>query len=437
MKHNDDNPPTPKVYQFQPRHDANLVQALIGCMLKEQHAAVANLAAWFRAEYISDYHARQVYTALMKIHENKLPLTAETLLIAIRWTKKSEESVLMHWAVEAMFYSTSFWWHMPYFAKEVYEDWRRLHVADDVQETAQDIASGRLEVDAAWESLGSLKNRYAPPPSSREQDNRQVLAEIEQDLDGRARQERRITGIVDLDRITGGFAPGSVVVIGARPSQGKSALCTQIVACNLNWYACAMYSLEMSNKEVYCRLASQFSRRDRNHPEFRDALKGLADRPLFLSCGPIRISALERSAREWISHIDKAAGVICVDYLQLVEPDAERKRREEAVSDISRRLKVLAMETGCPVIVASQLNRGTEEGGAPKMHHLRESGAIEQDADYVILLHPESKTDSETKVAVAVAKNRHGATGVANLVWRKPIHRFSSGEEVSHETRPW
>jgi replicative DNA helicase len=218
------------------------------------------------------------------------------------------------------------------------------------------------------------------------------------------------SGFIDLDDKTGGFNPGQLIVLAARPSMGKTALALNIsdhVAVELN-VPVLFVSLEMGHIEIADRLLCARSRVDGHkikrgiglgHRELTDlgkAFQKLSEHSMFVDDTPSR-TAMQIAASARRLRRRNAIGLMLVDYIQLVDSDETRDSRQEQIAKISRRLKALARELGIPLIALSQLNRAVEsrEDKKPRMADLRESGAIEQDADIVLLLHrPEYYTGS-------------------------------------------
>lgn len=253
------------------------------------------------------------------------------------------------------------------------------------------------------------------------------------------------SGFVDLDGTTGGFQPGQLIVIGARPSVGKSSLAVNMVDRLLfgaDRVPVLYVSLEMPRCELGDRLILLRSGVDGyrfTHPHLlnqaeRDHIESAAAdveaAPVYIDDSSARtvtqIASLARRHRA-----SKGIGVLMVDYLQLVrgDDDSARKPRHEIVAEISCRFRALAKDLGIPVILLSQLNREVErrESKRPSMGDIRESGAVEQDANTILLLHrPEyyDPNDSPGLAELIVAKNRSGPTGIVRLSFHKPTMRF-------------
>lgn len=253
------------------------------------------------------------------------------------------------------------------------------------------------------------------------------------ELSARSAGERRgvPSGLADLDRMTGGFRSGQLVVVGARPSVGKSALAFGIgihVAGHIG--SVLFVSAEMGRIELGTRaLAGGGVASDRllsgrldalDHERLRRRRDHMASLPLLIDDSPgITLAAIRAKARRQLS---KGLVLVVVDYLQLVVGEGRRERRELEVAEVSRGLKSLARELEVPVVAVAQLNRGLElrANKRPVLADLRDSGQLEQDADVVLFLHRPAVYDLEADPGAAeliVAKHRNGPTGSVHLTW--------------------
>ncbi|MBQ6772626.1 MAG: replicative DNA helicase [Synergistaceae bacterium] len=258
-------------------------------------------------------------------------------------------------------------------------------------------------------------------------------------------------GLTDLDSITGGFQPGSLNIIAARPSMGKTALAVTIAqfggpeGANL---PVLIFSVEMSSEQLVLRMLASESEINLsyifNGTMGRDTFKEVINAGAKLSRRNIYINddsnltTLDfrtRCRRFKTKHPDLA--LIIVDYLQLMSVSNKRTNegRQQEVAEISRMLKATARELNCPVIALSQLSREAEKRNEkkPQLSDLRDSGAIEQDADTVILIFREDyygdneqNTDTHSVADIRVAKNRNGSTGTCKLIFKREITRFAS-----------
>jgi replicative DNA helicase len=254
------------------------------------------------------------------------------------------------------------------------------------------------------------------------------------------------THFQDLDNITGGLHANELIILAARPSMGKTALAMNITenVAMRSEQPVLFVSLEMSKLELcdrlLCSAAKVNGQKLRNGNIGNDERKQLIEKagemssaPLYVDDAPSRtVSEIAASARR-IRRREGKLGLIVVDYLQLIEPDNPRDPRQEQVAKMARRLKGLARDLSVPVLCLSQLNRQTEGTGdhRPKLSHLRESGAIEQDADVVMFIHREEyyqRGDDAEQYAgqaeIIIAKQRNGPTGEIEMLWQKDFTLF-------------
>ena len=256
------------------------------------------------------------------------------------------------------------------------------------------------------------------------------------------------TGFFDLDRMTSGFQAGDMIVLAARPSMGKTALAINIaehVALNEE-LPVAVFSMEMGASQLAVRIVGSIGRIDQGHlrtgkltddewPRLTEAIEKLRNVSLHIDeTAGLTVSELRANARRLARQCGGKLGLIVVDYLQLmsVSSSMSEENRATAVGEISRGLKMLAKELQCPVLALSQLSRGVESrtDKRPMMSDLRESGAIEQDADVIMFIYRDdyyNKDSKEPGVAeIIISKQRNGPTGTVKLAFLKPITKFES-----------
>lgn len=257
------------------------------------------------------------------------------------------------------------------------------------------------------------------------------------------------TGFTDLDNMTGGLHDSELVILAARPSMGKTALATNIAehVATESKVATLFVSLEMARLELAQRMLCSLGRIDgrkfrsgfvkaEDKQKLVEASAKLSAAPLYIDDTPARtVTEIAATARRLKRRVN--LGLVVIDYLQLIEPDNPRDPRQEQVARIARRLKGLARELKVPVICLAQLNRqaeGGREGHRPRLSHLRESGAIEQDADVVMFIHreeyyhigEEGQEDLKGKADLIVAKQRNGPVGDVKLLWFEQHTRFEN-----------
>src|SRR4051794_27700255 len=252
------------------------------------------------------------------------------------------------------------------------------------------------------------------------------------------------SGYGKLDDLTGGFQPGNLIIIAARPSMGKSALVTNMAenaALGKDPVGVALFSLEMSEAELAQRfIASQANIKgeelrkgrvdERRWPKILEACSRLSEAPLYVDdSSDVGMLEVRAKARRLASQVD--LGLVIVDYLQLMHADQRIENRVEQVSQMSRGLKLLARELDVPVIALSQLNRSVEArtDKRPILSDLRESGAIEQDSDLVMFIYrdeyynPED-TEEPGIAELIIAKHRNGPIDRVKLVFRSEFPKF-------------
>jgi replicative DNA helicase len=258
------------------------------------------------------------------------------------------------------------------------------------------------------------------------------------------------SGFTDLDELTSGFQPADLVIVAARPSMGKTAL-----VLNIAQYAAieknvpvALFSLEMSKESLVQRMLTAEGRvdaqkmrkgllRDEDYSRLARAAGILSGAPIWIddSAG---ISLLEIRSKARRLKADQDIGMVVIDYLQLIQGPASSESRQQEISQISRSLKALAKELSVPVIALSQLSRAPEQRAGdhrPQLSDLRESGAIEQDADLVMFIYRQEVYDGATdkdgnslegRAEVIIGKQRNGPIGLVNLFFHKAYTRFEN-----------
>jgi replicative DNA helicase len=286
-----------------------------------------------------------------------------------------------------------------------------------------------------------------------------LVKKVFSSLDERFKAEGGITGVptgfVDLDTKTAGLQPTELVILAARPAMGKTSFAMSVaqnaatVASNSGW-PCLVFSLEMSSTQLAERMLCSEARVDssalRRGQLQRQDMTNLTYAAATLSRAPILIDdtpalslrELRARARRFRSNRelfgDKKFGLIVIDYLQLMRgsPQAAKASREQEISEISRGLKALAKELHCPVLALSQLNRSLEQrtDKRPQLSDLRESGAIEQDADVIFFIYRDviynKDTDNPHVAEIIIGKNRHGATGTVETHFEGRYTRFEN-----------
>jgi replicative DNA helicase len=333
-----------------------------------------------------------------------------------------------------------------------------IHASTEIIRDAWDPTIDPRELmNQAEEKVFSVHDRRS---SDQVIDIHNLLVEAFERID--ARLERREgagtpTGFRDLDALTGGLHNSELVVLAARPSMGKTALAANIaenVAIEAN-VPVLLVSLEMARLELAQRLLCSQGKIDghkfrsgflsgEDRKKLVEASARLSRAPLFIDDSPSRTVPEIAACARRLKRREKI-GLVVIDYLQLIQPDDTRDNRQEQVAKMARRLKALARELQLPVLCLAQLNRQVETGKVedfrPRLSHLRESGAIEQDADVVMFIHREEYYHKREKAeelgivgaaTLMIAKQRNGQTGDIKLRWFEKHTRFENFSERPH-----
>ena len=262
---------------------------------------------------------------------------------------------------------------------------------------------------------------------------KQILPEAVDRIDMLHQSEGNITGIStgynEFDKLTAGLQPGELVIVAGRPSMGKTTLALNIAenAAIGSKVPTAIYSMEMPSQQLALRMISSLGRVDQTHlrtgnfpdedwSRINTAVQLMSEAPIFIDDTP-SLSPTEIRARARRLHREHGLGLIVIDYLQLMQVEGSKENRATEISEISRSLKALAKELEVPVIALSQLNRSVEQrtDKRPVMSDLRESGAIEQDADLIVFIYREEVYNQDTPrkgiADIAIAKQRNGPIG--------------------------
>lgn len=326
--------------------------------------------------------------------------------------------------------------------------------------TSLEIANDGLNLDKAFnEYIKDVETKYFNL-TSKNQVNKlasifSLLKENIKDLENTSRKPGEIdgltTGFATLDKILMGLREGQLLIIGARPGMGKSAL-----AMNIAYHACVQsglpiiyFSLEMPGKELSMRLLTSVSKvqnhkvkmknfEDQDLRRLSKATGELSKIPIYIDdTSAISLATIISICRK--KKIEEGLGLVVIDYLQLMGVNKQLPR-EQQISEISRGLKAMAKDLECPVIALSQLNRESESGNnkggnkRPTMSNLRESGAIEQDADIIMLIYRDDYYNKDTKepgiAEVIVTKNRNGEQDTAKLGW---VGAYTSFENLNFD----
>jgi replicative DNA helicase len=418
-------------------------QSVLGSMLIERQAIMAAIGILGPTDFYRESH-RVIYETMVKLADRGEGVDIITVSEALREQGKLE-------AVGGMEYITSLANLVPTAAN--IEHYARIVQERSLQRALIQAATevvGRAYgykddietlLDEAEQLIFTISQRRATQGfSSIKTVLMETLTHIEQLVAQKGSALGVASGFADLDRLTSGFQRSDLIVLAARPSMGKTALSLNIArhAAVSAKVPVAIFSLEMAREQLAQRLlcceAAIDSQRlrtgnldDNDWKRLSIALGRLGEAPIYIDDTP-SISVLELRAKSRRIQSQYGLGFIIVDYLQLMQSRGRAENRQQEISEISRSLKALARELSLPVLACSQLSRAVEQrtDRKPLLSDLRESGAIEQDADVVVFLHQSPETPEPDVLDVIVAKQRNGPTGTVRLYFAREYQKFEN-----------
>jgi replicative DNA helicase len=453
---------------MQPPVDIEAEQAVLGAIMLEAEALDIARERLQGGEFHEKAH-RRIFRAMVEVVDNgdPLDLTSLTACLSDRNELDSVGGILY---ITKLSNSAPTAANIGYYTERVAEMHFRRETFETITELWQnamrqtDTASFLALADRA---INTLSDKAAPKQDFKT--IREVVIAVMEDAEQRYLNHlanRGITGIAslypELDRMTAGFQNGDLIIVAARPSVGKTAFALNIaqnVAANRQnsdgiidlGKTVAIFSLEMSAKQLVQRMVSaegnvDASRMRSGYFESQDwdnmakAVGILGEANIYIDDTPgITVNEIRSKCRRLKK--EKGLSMILIDYLQLIQGSGRRgANRQEEVSQISRTLKQIARELEVPVIALSQLSRGVEQrqDKRPMMSDLRESGAIEQDADIVAFLYRDDYYDKESEkknvIEIIIAKQRNGPVGTVELVFLKNFNKFVSLDRSHSET---
>ena len=427
--------------------DAEL--AVLGAMLSSKDA-ISKALQWVRSHHFyKDSHSK-IFLIMSDLFDKGEPIDTISVINKLKKSKQIDD-VGGAYFITGLVESVPTAANVESYAKIVLEKFMLRELIRASHELSKDAYNDRQDVgeilDAAEQTIFAitqdrLRGGFMPIEG--------ILHETFKNLDHIASNPGSVTGVasglIDLDEITSGFQKGDLVIIAGRPSMGKTALALSIMrnaAIDFK-VPVGMFSLEMANHQLAQRLLCAEGRVDSHlvrtgklpKNQWKNlslAVGSLAEAEIYLDDTPA-ITILELRAKARRLKAEKNLGLLIIDYLQLMQGPRNIESRQQEISNISRSLKALSKELNIPVIALSQLSRAVEQRSdhRPQLSDLRESGAIEQDADVVIFLYRSwvysREEDEKGKAQAIVAKQRNGPIGTVNLSF---IDRFARFESVS------
>lgn len=430
-----------------PPHSVESEQSILGSILLDKEAIITVTETIQPEDFYKEAH-KIIYECMVKLNNKNEPIDLITLTEELRKQGHLED-------VGGISYITSLSTIVPttsnvkYYSDIVKEKSvlrKLIKVSNDILNLGYDNST---KVEDLLEKAEKQIFDISQEKSSEDfQSINSVLMDTYDMIERLYTNKEEITGITsgfeDLNKKINGLQRTDLILIAARPAMGKTAFSLNLVqnAALKGNASVAVFSLEMSKEQLVQRMLSAQSHvelkkikngnlDENDWPRIIDAMSVLSNANIYIDDTPgIKISELRSKCRKL--KIEKGLDLILIDYLQLMEGDNNNESRQQEISKISRSLKIIAKELNCPVVALSQLSRAPEQRSdhRPMLSDLRESGAIEQDADIVMFLYRDEyyHPDSERKNIgeVIIAKNRHGETGSVELVWLGEIQKFAN-----------
>ncbi len=434
-----------------PPHDLEAEQAIIGSMLTDKDAVISSIEVLKEEDFYREDH-RAIYSAILNLYNRAEPIDIITVKAELEAMGKFEQ-------VGGLDYLAELPEKVPTTANalkyiKIVEEKSVLRnlikTANEIIELGYDPTEDVEDImeDAEKKIFNIMQNKnqkgYTPI--------KDVLVDSFTQLEELYNRKQHITGVptgfTELDYKTAGFHGSDLILIAARPAMGKSAFALNIAtnAAVKSNIPVAIFSLEMSKEQMVNRILCSEAMVDSNKvrtgkleeddwTKLAGSIGPLSEAEIYIDDTP-GISVMEIRAKCRKLKLEKNIGMVVIDYLQLVQGSNKRNgSREQEISEISRSLKILAKEIGVPVVALSQLSRAVEQrpDHRPMLSDLRESGAIEQDADIVMFLYRDDyyNQDSEKKdiAEVIIAKHRGGSTGTVDLLWLGSYTKFVNLEK--------
>ncbi|MEA3305432.1 MAG: replicative DNA helicase [Candidatus Omnitrophota bacterium] len=422
--------------------------AILGSMLIEEEAIAKTIEIINEKSFYKESH-RIIYSAIIELFSKNSAVDLVTLIEALKKKGQLENA-------DGISYLTSLTTSIPtaanvvYYARIVREKSALRALINNATEIVQNCYEPANDVDKLLDKaerlIFEITSKKAGQKSVLLKD---IIKSSIETIDNLYQRKENITGVPtgfhEFDIMTAGLQPSDFIVIAGRPAMGKSALVTCMAehAGVVEKIPVAFFSLEMSKEQLVQRILCSHARVNAHKvrtgflsqsdwPKLVNAAGKLSEAPIYIDDTPA-ISVLELRAKARRLKAQHDIKLIILDYLQLMQAHAKSENRQQEISEISRSLKALARELSVPIIAISQLSRAVEQRAdhRPQLSDLRESGAIEQDADLVVLLLREEyyNPNLEEKKGLAeviIAKQRNGPAGTINLTFIGEYTRFEN-----------
>lgn len=439
-----------------PPQNIEAEQAILGAILIENTALYKAIELISLNDFYKEAH-KKIFLSMIELNEKNEAIDLVTLTEYLR-NRNELDSVGGATYLSLLANTVPTAANIKYHSKIVYEK----ALLRNLINTATEIVSYGYEnsrdieelLDYAENAIFSISEKKIKPSFSAIRD---IIKDSFETIEKLSEKKERVTGIptgfYDLDMLTSGFQSSDLIIVAGRPSMGKTAFCLCIAqhAGIEKGQPVAIFSLEMAKEQLVIRMLCAEARVDSHKlrsgflaksdwPKLTTAAGRLSEAPIFIDDTP-GTSVLEMKAKARRLKSEHGLSLIIVDYLQLMSGRGERRRggpdtREQEISEISRSLKALAKELSVPVIALSQLNRAVEsrQDKRPMLADLRESGAIEQDADVILFIYRDEvykQTEENKGVAeIIIGKQRNGPVGIIKMAFIDKYTRFENLEKL-------
>lgn len=435
-------------------HSEEAEKSILGAMISDEDAAAIGVELLEPEDFYYKRHS-MLFAAMKKMHLQHKNIDPITLRHCCEEMGYTDEVCDMSYLIQLVDILPSAQ-HAKQYAEVVKDRATLRNLIDTSEKIANDAYLGNGDTEELFEKTERdlfqfLQNRRGTEDFVPIND---VVMEVYQNIEDAMLNQGQVTGVptgfTDLDNMLTGLHGTELILIAARPAMGKTAFVLNIAAhaCFKKKIPVAMFSLEMGKEQLVNRMIALESMVDSQKIRTGDLSQQDLDRiteagniigtsPLFIDDTPgITVAEIRSKCRKVIQK-EGSLGLIVIDYLQLMSGGKRIESRQQEISEISRGLKGLAKELNVPVIALSQLNRAADsrDDHKPRMSDLRESGAIEQDADVVMFIYRDEyyNPDTTTKPGIAeiiIGKQRSGATGSVDLVWLGKYTKFGNKERA-------
>lgn len=430
-----------------PPSDQDAERAVLGGVLREPESL--HEIHWLKPDHFYHDSHQTIFRAVLDLHSANRPVDLVTVIDVLTRNKVLEN-------VGGRDYVVDLWGFYPPGGKTAYHATlvkdaavirQLIHAASEILRECYDRPGSAEELVANAEKRILAIADHSDPvkePQVAAKFMQEALTAIDDRIAGGGKFSGIPTGYADVDDMLGGIENGEVIIVGARPSVGKTAFTVNVLSRIAGeGLPVLFFSAEQPIKAIAQRMLAmgsgvpmhRFTRSTRLSDDDLTRLNRAASKDEMGGC-PIYVDDTPGPSVSHIGHVLRRAirkhniAVAAVDYLQLLSPDDRRAPKHVQVGDMSTRLKWLARECNIPIFVLSQLSRSVEErGGRPRLADLRESGSIEQDADRVLFLHREAglpTEDPDWPIDVIVSKNRNGPIGDTKLLYVRAVMRFEN-----------